>query len=271
MTRLLASKSESMEPKPTIRIKVEGRSSGASMDKLASVLTNASKFLKMLSVDLGEPSEDWVAGDFVNGSVGWVTENRRFQSCDLWERALHETAAGSVDDGEINLRIRRETRLQFYRIGFDPGDLEQVTIGISRNGRPDDLVFYPIIRTAFADFDPSVPPSYKYHGEIQGRVHAFYKGSKKPKLVVRECSTFNLVDCFFPAEMYEHAIKTLEEKDAVVFVEGELSEDSETGFISSINVSDFHLAPEFNAAEVESLMGTFPNSFARDSDHEWFY
>jgi hypothetical protein len=259
-----------MEPerKPTIRIKIEGRSAGASMDKLAAVLSNATKFLKMLSVDLGEPSEEWVAGEFVNGSVGWLSENRRFQSCDLWERALHETASGSVNDGEINLRIRRETRLQYFKIGLDDDDMEKVTIGISRNGDSNNLVFYPVRRSAAADFDPAIPLAFKYHGEIQARVHAFYKGSKRPKLVVRELSTKQLVNCFFRPDMYEHAVATLEEKDAVLFVEGEVSEDSETGYITDIEVSDFHLAPEFDAAEMESLIGSFAGTFLRDSD--WF-
>jgi hypothetical protein len=258
-----------VEQKPTIRIKLEGRSgSGASLDNLAHVAANASKFLKMLSVDLGEPSDKWIADSFINASIGFKIANDRYQSLAIWERGLHEAASPSVVDDEINLRIRRETRLQFFRIGLESDNPEKVSIGISRGGDPDSLVFYPVIRDAVVDFEPEVPDVFRYHGEVQGKVHAFYKESKRPKLVVRELSSSQLVHCYFAADMYEHAIETLKEKDAVVFVEGEVSEDSENGFITEIQVTDFHLAPEFIEEEFDALVGSFPGMFA-SPEEDW--
>lgn len=258
-----------MDTKPTIRIKLQGRNTGGSLEKLAHVASNTAKFLKMLAVDLGEPSEDWVAEDFVNGSIGFAVQNSRFQTLSLWESALHEAASGSVNDPQINLRIRRETRLQFFKIGLEDDDPEEVIIGISINGDSQNLVFYPVKRSAAADFDPVVPSSFRYHGEVQGRVHAFYKETKRPKLVIRELSTAQLVHCYFQPEMYEHAVKTLEEKDAIVFVEGEVLEDSEKGFITDIEVTDFILAPEFDAISMESMFGGFPGIFPREKEEDW--
>jgi hypothetical protein len=258
-----------MEAKPTIRIKLEGKGgSGASLENLAHVAANAAKFLKMLAVDLGEPSDQWIAEDFVNASIGWGVRNPRHQSLSLWERGLHESASPAVVDDEINLRIRRETRLQFYRIGLDADNLEKVTIGISRDGDANNLIFYPVVRDSVVDFDPEVPDVFRYHGEVQGKVHAFYKESKRPKLVIRELSTSQLIHCYFSPDMYEHAVETLKERDAVVFVEGEVSEDSEKGVVTDIEVTDFTLAPEFDEIEMESMIGSFHGIFA-PPEEDW--
>ncbi len=259
-----------MEVKPTIRIKLEGKgSSGASMESLAHVAANASRFLKMLAVDLGEPSDDWIAEDFINASIGFKIANSRHQTGELWERGLHEIASGSVNDDEINLRLRRETRLQFFRIGLDPDDPEKVTIGISQGLDETRLKFYPVNRGMALDFEPEIPDCFHYHGEVQGKIHAFYKEAKRPKLVIRELSTNQLVHCYFKPEMYEHAVETLKERDAVVFVEGRVSEDSENGLVTEIEVTDFHLAPEFDDQAMESSFGRFFGLFPRSKDTDW--
>jgi hypothetical protein len=99
------------------------------------------------------------------------------------------------------------------------------------------------------------PETVQYFGEIQGIVHAFYKGSDHPKLVIRELISEQLVDCFFRAEMYRNAVEVLLDPDSIVFVEGEVVENTSQNKIESIDVSDFRLAPEFNLNSYEALLG----------------
>jgi len=96
-------------------------------------------------------------------------------------------------------------------------------------------------------------------GEIQGIVHAFFKETEKPYLKVRELSTKQLVNCYFPPAMYRHAVKVLEDQEAVVFVEGWVKEDPETGFVTEIAVTDFRPAPEFSIQAFRDAIGSIPD------------
>ena len=97
-----------------------------------------------------------------------------------------------------------------------------------------------------------------YYGEIQGIVHAFYKEDASLKLVTRELSTRTLVDCSFTPDMYKAAVETLLEPNAVIFVEGEVSEDRAKGQVASIQVADFRPAPDFDDTWIDSFVGIYP-------------
>ncbi|MDE0297654.1 MAG: hypothetical protein OXN17_03405 [Candidatus Poribacteria bacterium] len=101
------------------------------------------------------------------------------------------------------------------------------------------------------------PQVVAYYGEIQGIVDAFYKESTSPKLVIRELSTRTLVDCFFAPDMYQVAVETLLKPNAVIFVEGEVSEDRAKGQVTSIQVADFRPAPDFDDEWIDSFVGSF--------------
>ena len=138
-----------------------------------------------------------------------------------------------------NLRLRVE--LNKGRVGIPLGKLGQIT------------------KESATRVVEDTPQVVSYHGEVQGIVHAFYKETDRPKLVVREISTRALVDCFFKPKMYRAAVETLLEPDAVVFVEGEVSEDRAKGIVESIKVTDFRPAPDFDKALFESFIGSQPN------------
>ena len=77
--------------------------------------------------------------------------------------------------------------------------------------------------------------------------------------MVRELSTKVLVDCFFEPNMYQEAVETLIERDAVIFIEGEVTEDRTKGQIESIKVEDFRPAPIFDEELTKRFIGSQPN------------
>ena len=58
--------------------------------------------------------------------------------------------------------------------------------------------------------------------------------------------------------MYEAAVETMNEPEAVIFVEGTVREDVGRGIVEAIEVADFHLAPQFDLTFFESFIGTKP-------------
>ncbi len=103
-----------------------------------------------------------------------------------------------------------------------------------------------------------VPQTVTYYGEIQGIIHALYKESQPPKLVVRELATHALVDCFFKDEMYQKVVNALRKPDTVLFIEGTATEEQEKGQVGSIEVARLTPAPDFDEARYKRFIGSQP-------------
>ncbi len=115
----------------------------------------------------------------------------------------------------------------------------------------------------------AAPTNAKYIGEIQGIVHSFFKESKKPYLVIRELSTRALVRCYFSPAIYEKAVETLTEREGVVFVEGNITEDLSSGVAQSVDVVDFRPAPNFDLEFFTSFLGSRPTLTGGLSSEDW--
>lgn len=245
------------------------------MGKLARITSSFFKFLQKVCVDIGsaQESEQWLAERFENNSVDFDCFNPRLHDHDRVERchkALRSVMNNDLTDGEINVLIRHDTRRAYYSIAESIDDDEEVTFGLYTNGsdtRPSEQ--FVLTKMSVADFEEIAPEGLTYHGEAQGIVHAFYKETKHPKIVLRELSTGNLIDCFFERIMYQSAVETLEDPASVLFVEGEVTEDT-SGNLTSIHVSDFRLAPEFDLEEFESMIGAFPDAITHGKNMEEF-
>jgi hypothetical protein len=107
------------------------------------------------------------------------------------------------------------------------------------------------------------------HGEIQGIVHAFYKEARKPRLVVRELSTRALIDCYFKPDMYQSVVETMTEPDAVIFVEGRVTEDIGSGLVKAVDATDFRPAPSFDQSFFDSFLGSRPKLTGDKSTEEY--
>jgi hypothetical protein len=253
---------------PKIKIELNKGKKGVELDKLAAVAREASKFLTSLSVDLGEPETDWLADNFENGSVCFEIESKREIQTEpvVWKNAFRAVISNDFSDDFLNVRIRPETRAKYFEISKALPDGEFLSVGIAVNGTSENgFEWHRLDKSLANEAASSIEPKIKCHGEIQGIVHAFFKETKTPKLVVRELATRNLVDCYFGETMYENAVALLQDKNGVIFVEGTVSE-SPNGEIAEISVSDFTPAPEFDEANFESMIGRFPNALTGDQD-----
>ena len=245
-----------------IRIELNKGRVGIPLSKLVAIGAETEKFLKMICEDIGIASPTWVAKDFENNSVDFDCE------CLLEEdkmehrgyTAIRLVVQGKRNDSEFGRIIRPATWRQFAEI-VRPIDADE-TVGFGvYNGKPKAEMF-SVPKERLHEESELSPLVGKYYGEVQGIVHAFYKGSDEPKLVIRELSSKALVDCFFDTKnkaMYQTAVQLLEDPNAVIFVEGEIEENRDTGIVNNVKVKDFRLAPKFNLVKFESGIGSFPN------------
>ncbi len=250
---------------PTLRIKIvlnKGRR-GIPLNKLASISEETLRFLGMACEDAGvtENPADWLAVNFENGSLIFDCEKPEIADLDVFKRAqlvIQSVIAPNTVPAQFTPHIRPTTKLQYSQIAKRIDADEAIDFGIYRNGEAVPSTLYELNQTVASRIAATIPTTAQYHGEIQGLVHAFYKEAKKPYLVVRELSTRALIDCFFAPEMYRSAIEVLQERDSVVFVEGEVTESLIKGVVESIQVTDFTLAPKFSISELDAFMGSDP-------------
>jgi hypothetical protein len=215
----------------------------------------------MVATDLDLPGDEWIAVNFGDGSVVFDCERIALDSAsyERGKRGLRAILGNLPTPDDLSVPVRVATRLKYSQIArrIDPD--ERIRIALYENETVDSGSWYELTRDQAQLIEEAHDRKAKYYGEIQGCVHSFYKEARKPKLVARDLATRVLVDCFFKPEMYEAAVDTMTEPEAVIFVEGTVTEDVGSGSIESVEVSDFHLAPQFDLAFFESFIGTRPD------------
>jgi hypothetical protein len=83
---------------------------------------------------------------------------------------------------------------------------------------------------------------------------------------MRELSTRQLVDCYFTKDMYQGAVELLHDENAVISVEGIVVEDSSTGLVTEMEVTEFTPAPNFDLQSFERMIGAFPRALTGGKD-----
>lgn len=235
-----------------VRIRVElnkGRV-GMPLDKLAVIAGKTVEFLGSLANDLGlaAPEHAWLAENFDNGSVDFDCRFAVPLEDDRAKRlssGMRMVFANDYSDATTAMLIRPETRRHFARIGR-PLDADEVArFGIYRDTTLDTVEWFSLTAALAAEIEEPLATTHRAYGEVQGIVHAFFKEAERPYLKIRELSTRELVNCYFPRELYQSAVEVLADPDAVVFVEGWTTASTDSGRVSEIDVADFRLAPEF--------------------------
>ena len=249
-----------------LRLKVELNKGniGIPLEQLGNIVKRTQQFLTAAGEDSGFDGDpgNWVAHNFENGSVIFDCSRLDEQpqaTMDFGYRVIRNVMENDLSDPELNLRIRRATRIRYAKISEAIAPNETVSLWLYRNGNDMQSKQFELTKESATKIMEMVPQIATYYGEIQGIVHAFYKESKRPKLAVREKSTNVLVDCFFKPNLYQNAIEMLRDPSAVIFVEGEVTEDRENGQIQSIEVSKFNIAPDFDEALFEQFIGSQPD------------
>ena len=247
-----------------IRVELNRGRHGVPLDKLAAVTKETDRFLKLFSRDMGLANTEhrWVAERFENNSVDFDCRYAEDVDDSLvlrCRRGFHAVFSNDYSVSDIAVFIRPETRRQYARIAEPIDPNEVIEFGLYKNGEVRPSEVFDLTKEKAREVEiPLAEPRVSY-GEVQGVAHAFFKEVERPYLKVRELSTQELVNCFFPREMYHDAVEVLRDPDAVVFVEGWVKEDVETGFVTEIDVTDFRLAPEFSIQEHRQALGTLPN------------
>lgn len=240
--------------------------------ELAAVVKQTGAFLLSLSEDMGLEVEagDWVTGNFSNGSVDFDCLYQRplpAAAARRLRRALELVITGDDDSDDPEARallpmITPRTRREFRRIAKPVGETGAIRLGLYGESAAAPDRWYdlrPDVCEAHEADEGAVPPARRVFGEIQGTVNAFFKEAPTPYLRVRELATRNLVNCYVPAAMYQAAIDVLAERDAVLFVEGWVTENLDTGLTDAVEVTDFRLAPEFDEALYRRTLGAMPD------------
>jgi hypothetical protein len=246
-----------------IRVELNKGRVGIPLSKLANIAEETMKFLSMMCEDigLGGDTKNWIASNFENKSVDFdlikndvVDEVKK----GLGLRALRSVMRNDYTDSTLLDIIRPATRRQYANIASPIDSDEVVSFGLYNNGSAEATEVHRLDHSLAGRIIEHFPTSVIYFGEIQGIVHSFYKESDRPKIVVRELSTRNLVDCFFNSNQYEAVIALMESPSTVVFVEGRVTENMITGDVESIQAEDFRIAPTFDRAFFASKAGSFP-------------
>ena len=244
-----------------IRIELNKGRIGMPLGKLAGVCAETVKFLDMLSADLqlAEGTGTWLAENFENSSVNFdcrLTAEISQTQAEVGRRALRMLMSATFDDPELSFRIRPETVVNIFT-SLRPStpmkkfDSAYATMAKPRPSSGTELTRHEELLTPDGLVDRGA------YGEIQGAVNAFFKEGRRPYLRVRELSTRRLVKCFFGPEMYQAAVELLTDRNAVVFVEGYIREDADTGETSEIEVKDFRPAPVFSKEESSDPLGRY--------------
>jgi len=248
-----------------IRVTLGRGKRGYPLEKLGKIAQDTVKFLEGLGEDLGIPSaEQWIADNF-SSAHSVVFELTPKADSDLWKRGLRSVMARDYSDDVMNVRISPRTRQEYAAIANDLEPDEKIEFALL-DGEREAPEVYELDRSAITQVEFERPANYRYLGEIQGIVHSFVKEAKRPKLVMRELSTKQLVDCYFTKDMYQGAVALLRDEDAVVFIEGLVTEDSSTGFVTEMDVTEFTPAPEFDLQAFEGMIGAFPKALTGGRD-----
>jgi len=233
------------------------------LGKLAGVCAETVKFLDMLVADLQllDGSPTWLAEQFENSSVNYdcrLAAELNEANAEIGRRALRIIMGETLDEPDLSFRIRPETRRQYFRIAAPIDPDEKVRFGVYGDGQEKPDIWYELTRREELLVSGGIISRGAY-GEVQGVVNAFFKEGKRPHLRVRELSTKQFVKCFFRPDMYQAAVELLADRDAVVFVEGFIREDAETGETREIEVNDFRLASAFSKEEFDKYLGSLPD------------
>jgi len=246
-----------------IRIELNKGRVGMPLEKLAVRVENLVKFLNGVISDLGVRSGEavWLAEEFDNGSVDFdcrlvgevhspvITETLEVLDSFFGNKPLNTVLAFKIGIGTKN-QFRRLTR------NLDPDELIRVSLYQPGNGELGPWLLVGESGASFLDEEPRLGRTY--YGEIQGTVAALFKEGKM-HLWVRDLSTDRRVRCFFNPDLYSEAVRALNDPGAVVFIEGEVTEDPETGETAEIHAEHIRPAPQFSMELFDSMIGAIPD------------
>jgi hypothetical protein len=247
------------------RLEVKRDAKGILLHKLANLADETLRFLGMVAEDIeAEPfKRDWLAVEFYNSSVGFDLEFEGEADEDqarLYSRAVRQIASYEPKrTTPERLGLRKETILQYARIGEQLEPTESINLGFYENGEHQPLEWRSHSKRHAVAVTEALEQIVEYHGMIQGIVHSLYKESEPPYFDVRELSGQQIVKCVYRPDNYRQVVDLLRNKDAVVLISGTVKARRIDRRIQEIRVEKMRATEPLSDDEFNRLRGSAPN------------
>lgn len=233
------------------------------LEKLIARAEHLVAFLSNLAKDLGLGGDQpvWVAEEFDNGSVDFDCRLDAELDEVLIERgssALDHYFGGAPLNPLIALKVRPGTKAQLRKLTSSMDPDERIFVSVYGRGTEGLGPWRTLTATTPENSQKESDLGRSYYGQIQGVVAALFKEGAL-HLWVRELATDRRIKCFFNKNLYPEAIRALNDPESVVFIDGEVTEDSETGEISVIHADHIRPAPVFSQELYQSMLGAIPD------------
>ena len=226
------------------------------IERLVKVADEARKFLDMLSADVELGKGEWIAEKFTDGScifdsafVGDVT-NRAIA---IAQKAVIHLSDPSCTVDNLAYGIRRETFYQFGRMAAPLPLDDAVFIGVYTDDKPEPEM-RELSKERFFEIEREIVEKTTRYGSLRGVITALFKGGNT--IWVRDLTTREKIVCSFSAARYCEIWKLLESKDAVVNVEGWITQ--KPGEESHLTIETIKPAAEYQAGDLEKFFGIDP-------------
>jgi hypothetical protein len=249
-------------PRIRVRVEIKKGGEGVKLHQLADISEQTLLFFTMICRDAGIPveREQWIALNFENESVDYDCEtDLEFEPPKIRDvndglRAVINEKFSASD--ALPFQIRQGTIRQFSNIAATLDSNQVIQFGLYHDPTNGSIERLPLTKEKALRIQKQVPEFVEYYGAIQGVIHALHKESDDPHITVREQVSRNLVKCYFSRENYNEIVNLLREKEAVVYVEGRISENVISGMLQSMQSERYRVLESVNYDFLDSIFGT---------------
>lgn len=249
-----------------IKLEVNKGRHGIPLKRLVRVADEARKFLEMFAKDVGLGEGEWIAERFKNGSaiydntfVGEATS----RSLAIAQKALEHITDPNRTPDDLAFGIRRETFFQYGRMAAPLPTDDVLYIGLYNGRRRPKM--RPLSKERFLEIERSVVERATHYGGLQGVITALFKGANT--IWVRDLSTGYKIVCEFKPDEYDHIWELLGPKDAVVNVEGWIT--NKPGEDSHLKIETITPSADYREGDLERLFGIDPDFTGDMSTEEY--
>lgn len=247
-----------------VRVELNKGRKGIPMHKLASITDEIQKFFLRVGLDLGipAPKEQWLAVKFGNGSVAYDAEYQgRVPEESLREYYSELTKLPQLAHSpeRVASRLSPSTILQFVRIAEPIDEDEEVRFGLYNNGVRKPTEWHSLTKSISRQIANTVASAEKYRGVAQGIVHSWFKEASPPYFNLRESVSGRIVKCFYEKNDYEHVVRLLQKKNAIVQIVGMITANLVDQRIEEVHAQKFAIAEELSDDDFEKFFGFAPD------------
>lgn len=245
------------------------------LKKMGKIVEEIEKFLKILGEDIELESEDggeWLATNIRGGSLGLhvgrsgVSENKAHLFMYNYEKMVSDPLG--INNGHISSK----TRKQFAKIAdvLDPGDYISFGVPVANRKKPK---WHHLSKETSLDIIKAVDRQIQYHGSIQGIIHDLQLETRPLFFKIRELShPDRLIKCFYDDDLYDSVRKTLEKKNAIVYISGLITAnqaDEKIEYMKITKKEDICTAEEFQHGDIDKFVGCCPGILGKKSLQDW--